>query len=234
MNLIIEKKTADQLLSFLGQKIEIGGNFIYKDNILTIKTPVYKGTRFHIVFDQSVSAFNFHTHPIEETILFSFYSQGDIVMAFRRQSETNIIRKDFLVTEDGIYSLQVSPKAVSFWKRYPYKAEILFGFYQRYVIENKMNPLGHGVVVPKELRFKYACNIKDMIYMMNTVTGKDIFEWMISEIERNRLSFKDQNQLASFVNLENELKYIEKIYFVNFMPWGSFDKNNFVDRFEFI
>jgi len=229
MTLIIRKDTLNQLLKYQKSKSEIGGNFIYKDGILTIKQPIYKGDRFHVVFDQSVSPFNFHTHPDEPNILYSFYSQGDIVVSFKRQTKTNKIRKDFLVTEDGIYSLQLSPKALDFWRRYPYQAEILFGFYQRYVIEHKMNPKGN---VPKDpsQKLEYLCNIKDMINLMNKATGQKVADWMLKELSENRLSFRDQNELARFMNLP--LKHLGRLYFVNFHP--AQNKNDFKDRFEFV
>lgn len=237
MELIIEKPTIDKLLKFMDEKIEVGGNFKYDKGYLTLG-PVYYGDRFHIVFDQSVSAFNFHTHPLEPSILYSFYSQGDIIAALTRQSTTNKIRKDILVTEDGLFSLQISPKLMKLYKRYPDQIETLLGFYQRYVIETKMNPYGYGVALKEfknkkqwnTLRAKYMCNVVDMVNLVNNLTGHSLFEWMIKEIDQNRLSFRDQIQMASFINLENMLKRVGPIYYVYFMPWG---KEKFIDKFAF-
>lgn len=232
MNLIIEKPTLDKLLEFMNSKVEVGGNFKYNDGYLTLG-PTYTGDRFHIIFDQTVSAFNFHTHPVEPTILHSFYSQGDIVAGLRRQSVTDKIRKDILVTEDGVYSLQISPKLMSLYKRYPSKLEFLLGVYQRLIVQQKMNPFGDGVEIDKKNkeRVKYACNIVDMVDLLNNLTGTKLFEWMIDEIDKGRLSFRDKFELASYTNLEYQLKQIGPIFYVYFMPWA---KEKFEDAFAFV
>jgi hypothetical protein len=232
MKLVIEKPTLDKLLEFMNSKVEVGGNFKYNDGYLTLG-PIYTGDRFHVVFDQTVSAFNFHTHPTESAILFSFYSRGDIVAGLRRQSLSNKIRKDILVTEDGVYSLQISPKLMSLYKRNPGKIEFLLGVYQRLIVQQKMNPFGDGVeIVDKNIkdseRIKYACNIVDMVDLLNSLTGEKLFNWMIDEIEGGRLSFKDKLELASYVNLEKQLVRVGPIFYVYFMPWG---KEKFEDAF---
>lgn len=238
MKLVIEKPTLDKLLEFMNSNVEVGGNFKYDDGYLTLG-PVYTGDRFHVVFDQTVSAFNFHTHPVEPTILHSFYSRGDIVAGLRRQSVSNKIRKDILVTEDGVYSLQISPKLMSLYKRRPDELEFLLGVYQRLVVQQKMNPFGDKVEIKnkdnKDIkdseRIKYICNTVDMVNLLNTLTGEKLFSWMIDEIERGRLSFKDKLELASYVNLENQLVRIGSIFYVYFMPWG---KERFDDTFAFV
>lgn len=228
MELIIEKSTVDKLLKFMNSKIEVGGNFKYSDGYLTLG-PIYYGDRYHIDFDQTVSAFNFHTHPIEKVILHSFYSQGDIIAALRRQSISDKIRKDILVTEDGIYSIQLSPKLMSLYKKFPDQLEFLLGLYQRLSVQPKMVAKETGDW--NELRAKYACNIVKMVKQMNTLDGKILFEWMLDEINKGRVSFRDSWQLASYIKMEKFLTKLDKIYYVYFMPWG---KKEFRDTFAFL
>lgn len=238
MELIIEKSTIDKLLKYMNSRIEIGGNFKYSDGYLTLG-PTYSGDRFHVVFDQTVSAFNFHTHPTEPAILHSFYSQGDIIAGLRRQSITDKIRKDVLVTEDGLFSLQFSPKLMALYKKFPDQIETLLGFYQRYVVQPKMNPQGDGIELAEfknidewnALRAKYACNVLDMVNILNNLTGKELFGWMVDEIDKGRLSFRDKFQLASYLRLKTELVRLGTLYYVYFMPWG---KQIFEDKFAFV
>ena len=237
-NLIIENPTINKLLQYMNSRIEIGGNFKYNDGYLTLG-PTYSGDRFHVVFDQTVSAFNFHTHPTEPTILNSFYSQGDIIAGLRRQSVSDKIRKDILVTEDGLFSLQLSPKLMTLYRKFPDQIEFLLGFYQRYVVQPKMNPKGDGVELKEfkdlekwnTLRAQYACNVLDMVNMLNNLTGLSLYEWMIDEIDKGTISFRDKFQLASYLSIKSELLRIGLLYYVYFMPW---DKKRFEDTFKFV
>ena len=207
--------TANQFQKFLDLDIEVGGSL---DNYLNITKVVY-GDRYSVFFDQS-APYNFHTHPIEPSILYSFYSVGDIVWALKRASYN--LRREYLVTEDGIYCLQINSSTANFYKRYPVQTETILAFYQRYIIERKMNPFGYGADLTGdwwELKKKYACNIQDMINLMN-ITGEDLLNWLIEEIKQGKLSFRDKLEMASFVELP--WPTIGKIYTCTFFPWGMF------------
>jgi hypothetical protein len=207
--------TAKQFQKFLELDIEVGGSL---DKNLNIKDVVY-GDRYSVFFDQA-SAYNFHTHPIEPTILYSFYSVGDIIWALKRAAYYP--KKEYLVTEDGIYCLEINPATVKLYKRYPAQTETILAFYQRYIIERKMNPFGYGVDIKGdwwELKKKHACDIQEMINLMNT-TGQQLLNWLIEEIKRGKLSFRDQLEMASFVELP--WSTIGKIYTCTFFPWGLF------------
>lgn len=207
--------TAKQFEKFLDLDIEVGGSLDQDLNIVSVEY----GDRFAVFFDQT-SAYNFHTHPIESTVLYSFYSVGDVLSALKRSAYFH--RKEYLVTEDGIYCLEINPPTINFYKRYPVQTETILAFYQRYIIERKMNPFGYGVEIKGDwwtLKKKYACDIQEMINLMNT-TGQQLLNWIIEEIKRGKLSFRDQLEMASFVELP--WSTIGKIYNCTFFPWGLF------------
>jgi len=238
MSVTIDKPALDQLQKYMAYDHEVGGNFLSEQNgqtwKLTIADPIFMGDRYQVNFDQMKSPFNFHTHPLEDTILYSFYSPGDVTMNIQRQMNSDKIRKDFLVTEDGLFSFQLSGQIMKLVKVYTDQIIYILWMYQQYIMEQKMNPLGYQQVLKEfdtkdwfPLKKKYICTIPEMVSLMNDLNGFKLIDWALGEIDKNELSLLDQHRLRRGIGLG--LETIKNIYYIEFMPWC---KDTFSSEFK--